>query len=1166
MFYDASLERETKEDGIIHYPTNMTSALPQHVTVIQSSNPSKDQALFETYFGFQVEQQEDNNDDTSQQPQQRDSSSSETIILMRDHHCVVLLPISPKSPSSSSSSPNQNPFSILIFEDSIMTNAKATDPSSAAEGLAKAEWQLFSIKSQNDDNPITVSTAKIILSTGHILVATTPLGWKTPSARAKVLQYAAAAQEQQPPSASPTLSRRSSFGSLFFSPGSSKRKLLQRQSSQSSSTPSPPPPELKPSLSGDNNEPPKSTESAAAAPLTTSPSNITHSSNNTGSSGSVKNNNQKLFPSLDIRALTPGGALAPFAANSQVEVPVESDLFVGSMILLIRPNDPSNQDPYWNERIFSKKKRRVIMYLQGKLKYVPEGPLYAGLEITQPMKLGLMASGLCNLILTFIQKFDSALHYSFGDKEEKAHMTSTVECFFDQFVVTPPEETPPKLGEDLNEPAESVKARKASKKQIQWNTQDTYSMAFHTMYIDFPSWTTSNVPLVRDMKLQTFWANSFLNIVLYEPDHGKKRHAFKDIKYIMSIQLKYLQPHERQNIEDAFSIGPNGSEEDATERGGGESSSWGELTVDEMGSSSFRVEEQEEDADETEEFFDTVQIDSNEGASLPNMPPTIVASFSPAFVLSAIDEYCPFMIEMHYEKKSYETVYVFRGRYSHSRPIFRDVPTARDFLADCRPSINEEWFSPRLTDIERTRRVLALMYMKGLTDKDMEIQQRTFAFQTMKSAFDRKFLKGHNSRKKKKVKPYFAVARALSDHHWVEERALLTDHDIEFFRMDKKKPSFLIGLSSIIKVKDADSTNMLQGYYHMLEIETFGRTTYLMFPSKEERSRWSHDIQERAKAKNGLLGSDSLTNHLINVDDPAREFLHRSTMFDCSKRKILNCRRFSFQAPKPSSSQETLLLAEQALIKATTLQSAGSNDTALTDFLDCAAALKDANARDLNDDERLAFFLNVYHVVIMHAFIVLGPPKNGLEWLTYFNSFAYQCSDDIFSLTELEHNIIRAKMNFPSQFFSRFVMPKSQFGFALTVPDVRINFALNSGSLSMPSAAVPIYQAATLNGQLDETVLKFARRAIFFNYGKKKDVSVTLPKICQWFAGDFGDSSTSDILRMLQPYLDEQKQATLERLWSARKQAFDVKNVKFLPFIFECRFLTLEERSNFSIE
>lgn len=693
------------------------------------------------------------------------------------------------------------------------------------------------------------------------------------------------------------------------------------------------------------------------------------------------------------------------------------------------------------------------------------------------------------------------------------------------------------------------------------------------MYIDLPSWTTSNIPLVRDLKLQTFWGNSLLKIVLYERKKDANAHVAVDNKYVVSIQVKYLEPSERKAIEDTMSIdSPSSSEEDQEGYDGAASlSSWGDLglvteAAIETGVSwsdlgSTIDESMSEDVGEGDAFFDTRQSESS--GSLPNTPPEITAECPHSLALATIDDYCPFVIDMASEKRNYELVFVFRGRYPHSQPIFRDQQTANDALSECKPSINESWFSPRLTSEERTRRILALKYIKGLTNKDdAAIQQRAQNFQTRTSRFDRKFLRERFSKFQKKSKKFFAVARATGDHHWVEERAIVTAKDIDFYRVDKKKPGFQIGLSSIIKVEEVKPPP-LQGY-HFLAVETFGRTTYLMFKSEEERQRWSKVIRVQAKAKQNVQ-NNSLTNHLINVDDPMREFLHKSAMFECNKRKILNCRQFSFRLPKPKSKQETLAMAEQALIKATALQAKGPNDADLMDFLDCAAALKNADANDLSETERLAFFLNVYHVVIMHAFIVLGPPKSGLDWLTYFNNFAYQCSDDVFSLTELEHNIIRAEMNYPSQFLSRFVLPKSKFNFAITKADFRINCALNSGSLSMPSAAVPLYKPDFVNDQLDQVVKKFVDLTVFFNEGKK-DISVTLPRLCQWYANDFGDGSTSGILKALQPFMNEEQQSMLKRMWNEQKRNYDIKSVKFLNFIFECRFLVLEAFEQYTID
>jgi len=307
--------------------------------------------------------------------------------------------------------------------------------------------------------------------------------------------------------------------------------------------------------------------------------------------------------------------------------------------------------------------------------------------------------------------------------------------------------------------------------------------------------------------------------------------------------------------------------------------------------------------------------------------------------------------------------------------------------------------------------------------------------------------------------------------------------------------------------------------------------------------------------------SRSFTNHLIEVDDPMHEFLHKSNMWDCQKRRILNCRTYSFRTRRTMSPQETLEIAEQALIKVMSLQPKGPNDSDLIEFLDYAAALKDADAYSLNEEERFAFFLNVYHIFIMHAYIVLSPPDSSLKWMSYFTTIAYQCSDDIFSLAELEHNVIRSEMSYPSQFLSRFILPKSHYLFSLARADFRINFALNPGSLSMPTSSVPLYKAETLNEQLERVTRKFVRSAVSVKEKGSRDVTLVLPRVCQWFCEDFGpNGSTSDVLVAIEPYMSEEKRRALQMIWNTKKKSYEIGlfNLKFLHYNFECRFLTLE--------
>jgi hypothetical protein len=335
-----------------------------------------------------------------------------------------------------------------------------------------------------------------------------------------------------------------------------------------------------------------------------------------------------------------------------------------------------------------------------------------------------------------------------------------------------------------------------------------------------------------------------------------------------------------------------------------------------------------------------------------------------------------------------------------------------------------------------------------------------------------------------------------------------------------------------------------------------------MLRSQTDLTAWKEAIEEhRPKSDGSNRTMTSFTNHLIEVDEPSAEFLQASPMWDCSKRKLLNSRKFSFRSPPKTDPKSTLALAETALRKATALEPKGPGDSDLIEFLDCTSALKDADAHSLNEEERFAFFLNVYHVMIMHAFIVLGRPDSSFKWLSYFKNTAYQCADDIFSIAELEHNIIRAQMSYPSQFLSRFVVPKSQYKFALTKADIRVNFVLNCGSLSIPISSVPVYTPDKLGKQLDRVTRAFVAETVSVKPKGSKDVTISLPRICQWFADDFGDGSTSDILKAIEPFLDEDKKNCLNRLWNDKKLTYDIGiwNVKFLPYEFECRFLTLDQ-------
>jgi hypothetical protein len=250
------------------------------------------------------------------------------------------------------------------------------------------------------------------------------------------------------------------------------------------------------------------------------------------------------IPSLQLKLLNQGGQQpsSNFPLNSRIPIPVETDLFKGNIICVVRPSNPED-DPYWNERIFSKKKRRLVIQIQGQFKYEPKGVVYAGAEVSDPMKLGLITRGVSTILLRLVESFNSNIHYSYGDDKENAHIVGPAFTFFERIIATPPGQTPPLIGEPFEETLESRDYRKASKASGTWNAVDTYSLEFYSMYIDLPTWNLVNLPVSGDIALKTFWGNSLLRICMYEnlsSDLAREQRHLEDLKkYVFAVQVRY---------------------------------------------------------------------------------------------------------------------------------------------------------------------------------------------------------------------------------------------------------------------------------------------------------------------------------------------------------------------------------------------------------------------------------------------------------------------------------------------------------------------------------------------------------------------------------------------------------------------------------------------------
>lgn len=237
--------------------------------------------------------------------------------------------------------------------------------------------------------------------------------------------------------------------------------------------------------------------------------------------------------------------------NSQAH-DFENEMFFGKIMMLVRTpdvDDPKdvNQLCATARRIsqyMKGKKRRFEFQFQIKLKRVPKGPLFLGCELEKAIKVGAITKGLVGILLAMVRRINPGFHYCWGPdgklskqkKEsgqyEKTHLSFPVEASMDRIVVTKAGETPPEMGHELYESAESVKRRrKMGFGAVEWNTEDTFTMCLWSAYCDWIMWKSLNVPGVSPFSLSRVTGAQPIYLCVYElpkvspAEYRKKRPA-----------------------------------------------------------------------------------------------------------------------------------------------------------------------------------------------------------------------------------------------------------------------------------------------------------------------------------------------------------------------------------------------------------------------------------------------------------------------------------------------------------------------------------------------------------------------------------------------------------------------------------------------------------------
>jgi len=226
----------------------------------------------------------------------------------------------------------------------------------------------------------------------------------------------------------------------------------------------------------------------------------------------------------------------------------------------------------------------------------------------------------------------------------------------------------------------------------------------------------------------------------------------------------------------------------------------------------------------------------------------------------------------------------------------------------------------------------------------------------------------------------------------------------------------------------------------------------------------------------------------------------------------------------------------------------------------CVLPSVDLTTFNLTENEKSCIFLNLYHILLLHSFLVIGAPSTLFQWSSFFSTYAYEAFGDIFSLAELEHCVIKAGIGKPNSVILQALVPESKYDFALASKDFRLLWAVNCGSKSCVES-VPVYLPSSLEEQLDANMrasVTLQMKASFTTDLLRKTIKISLPQTCQWYrsviiAGYSPQNATKMLLHVMNQFSSGETHEIVSGVLLGRDVTF---SIKYESLEYKCRVLT----------
>ena len=156
-------------------------------------------------------------------------------------------------------------------------------------------------------------------------------------------------------------------------------------------------------------------------------------------------------------------------------------------------------------------------------------------------------------------------------------------------------------------------------------------------------------------------------------------------------------------------------------------------------------------------------------------------------------------------------------------------------------------------------------------------------------------------------------------------------------------------------------------------------------------------------------------------------------------------------------------------------------------------------AQMIDDDTRIAFWINLYNVLSIHGALALGIRESVMEVPSFFGVVAYRVGDFVLTLDEIENGVLRRNAAHPATGASLFGDDDPRLALCPSHVDPRIHAALVCASTSCPPVA--FYEASKLDEQLELAALNYVASDVEVD---EVDRVVRIPITFRYYQSDFG--------------------------------------------------------------